>query len=130
MTKVVGEAWLTKMLNTAWVTASVDAYLLDAASAFDPTVDLLLADIIADVMAGPVAVTGKTTDDGYWDGNDVTFTLAENDEAGWFVLVEDDGATNPIIGSTNERADGSPITVVGNGGLVVMEVQSIGFGRI
>lgn len=131
MTKAVGSAWITKMLAAGWVSADVDAYLLDQASSFDPTVDLLLADILADVVAGPVAVTGKTSDDdGYWDGDNVFFTVADGDEAAWFVLVESDGVDDPIIGSTNQRADNSPLAIVGNGGLVEMQVQDIGFGRI
>lgn len=138
MTRMIGVEWLDELLSpgslaTTWTDATVHAYLLENGTLFDPETDLYLSDIPGgDRLVGPVTVTGKTATNGYFDANDITFTVADGDVASWFVLVQVGGteATSPIIGATDERADFSPLLLTGNGGTVVFQIQSLGLGRI
>lgn len=138
MTRQIGVEWLDELLtpgnlSTTWTDATVHAYLVDSVSTFNPATDKYLSAIpVGDRVASPVVVTGKTTNDGYFDANDITFTVPDGVIVAWFVLVQVAAteATSPIILSTNERADYSPLLLTGNGGLVVFQVQALGLGRI
>lgn len=133
MTRAIGTSWLNQMLASGWTSPTISAYLLNSASLFNPTTSLTLANIPApDRVSGPITLTSKTVSAGYFDAADIDFTLANGIVAAWVVLVQVGGseAASPVVGSTDERADGSPILVTGNGGIVRFQVQALGLGRI
>lgn len=136
MIRFISPTWLEELLKDsadAWETATIHAYLLEDGTAYDPEVDLFLADIpLGDRLVGPEALTTKSANGSFFTADPVTFTLAENLVAEWFVLVRIGGseATSPIILATDERADGTALLYTGNGGTITFNPQAAGFGRI
>lgn len=136
MTRFISPTWLEELLEDsadAWTTSTVHAYLLEDGTAYDPAVDLFLADIPSgDRASGPVTLAAKTAIGSFFTANPITFTLGAGLVAKWFIIVRISGseATSPIIIATDERSDTSPLLYTGNGGTITFNPQAAGLGRI
>lgn len=138
MTRFISPVWLDEMLETSeaeWATATVHAYLLEQGTAYVPATDLFLADIPGGDRIGPTALTGMDATDGFFTADPIDFALAPLQIAEWCVIVRVDGggeAASPVIGSFNERGDGSALLLDGGAGgmTVTLQPQAIGIGRI
>lgn len=130
----IGTAWLDEMLAEYWTGSTIHAYLLEDGTAFDPTVDMYLADIpLGDRLVGPEPLTGLANADGYFTADDVQMTLGSGDVAQWFAIVRVDGseASSPIVGATDVFANDIPLNAkTGDGGVVEFDIQALGLGRI
>lgn len=134
MTATIGVAWLDEMLAEYWTASTVHAYLIADGTLYNPSLDKFLSDIPSlNRIAGPVVVSGKVNNEGFFSDSPIAMTLDEGDIPEWLVIVRSamSEATSPIIGSTNVYGDNTPLnSVVGNGGIVEFYPQSFGIGRI
>lgn len=79
---------------------TIKAYLVKSAYTPDLSAHEFVSDLGANILDTPVALANRTTTDGVFDADDVTFTaVAAGDTAGKVVLAKDTGVagTSPLI---------------------------------
>lgn len=104
--------WLADTVKVLLVSTS--AYTVNAGT------HKFLSDISGSArIAGPVTLTGKSTDGGAADANDATFTAVSGGAIGAIVIYVDSGqeATSPLL-TYLDTATGLPITP--NGGDIII----------
>ena len=104
-----------------WMTDTIKVYLVDT-GAYTPVVGTheYLSDIPTSArIAGPVALTSKTTTGGAADAADITFTSVSGTSIEAIVIYSDTGteSTSPLIAFI-DTATGLPITP--NGGDIIV----------
>lgn len=104
--------WLSDTVKVIFV--STQAYTVNAST------HKFLSDISGSArIAGPVTLTGKSTNDGAADANDATFTAVSGGAIGAIVIYVDSGqeSTSPLLAYL-DTATGLPITP--NGGDIII----------